>query len=56
VQQVTAAAFTNDMRLLTSGVDKLLVMWEIRNNSDNSSIELNELGRMETRNYLDIVT
>ena len=44
------AAFLSDMRFVTSGVDKLMIMWEIQNEQPQ------EVGRIETRNYQDIVT
>ena len=67
---VMAAAFVpcqnnGDLRLLTSAVDKLVILWEIKpvissdtviNNSSNSAytFEAVELARVETRNYMDL--
>jgi energy-converting hydrogenase Eha subunit C len=46
---VHAAAFLSETRIITSGVDKLLIMWEILQEG-----VVSEISRIETRNYLDI--
>lgn len=53
MQHVTAAAFLSDTRVLTSGTDKLLILWELKSAGEN--LEAIELARVETKTFLDIV-
>lgn len=52
-ESVTSAAFSSDGKyLVTAGVDKAAIVWEIKNNNELS--EALQVARVETRNYLDI--